>query len=58
MENKKSVGRPQKDGVRHSFILERSLSEKFDKFCYDTARSKTRVVEQAIDEYMKNHQSQ
>ena len=58
MENnitKKNVGRPSKDGVKRSFILERNLSERFDAYCYDTARSKTRAIEQAIEEYMKNH---
>ena len=52
---KSNVGRPPKDGVKRSFILERSLSERFDDYCYDTARNKTRVIEQAIEEYMKNH---
>ena len=52
---KKSAGRPAKDGVRHSFLIERELSENLEKFCEQTARSKTKVVEAAIKEYMEKH---
>lgn len=52
---KKSAGRPAKDGVRHSFLIERELSEALDEFCEKTARSKTKVVEAAIKEYMDKH---
>lgn len=52
---KKSAGRPAKDGVRRSFLIERELSEALDEFCEKTARSKTKVVEAAIKEYMEKH---
>lgn len=49
------MARPAKEGVKRSFLIEKELSERLDKFCYDTARTRTRVVEIAIEEYLERH---
>ena len=44
-----------KDGVKVSYVLERRVSEALDKFCTETGRTKTKVVELAIMEFIKKH---
>ena len=49
------MARPAKEGVKRSFLIEK---ERLDKFCYDTARTRTRVVEIAIEEYLERHKEE
>lgn len=42
-------------GVKVSYILEKDVAESLEKFCKDTGRTKTKVVELAITEYIEHH---
>lgn len=48
----------KKDGVRTHFYLERDISESLDDFCERTARTKTRVVELALKDYLEKHKDE
>lgn len=53
------MARPSKDYEYFSAKLDRQVSERFSKFCKDTARNKTAALEmiltQYLDEYYKRH---
>ena len=42
-------------GVKVSYILEKDVAESLEKFCEETGRTKTKVVELAIQEFIDNH---
>lgn len=44
-----------KDGIKVSYVLDRKTAEALDKFCEETGRTKTKVVELAIMEFIKKH---
>ena len=44
-----------KDGIKVSYVLDRKTAESLDKFCAETGRTKTKVVELAVQEYIKRH---
>ena len=50
--------REVKDGVRHNFIIEKAISEELVDFCKRTGRTKTKVVEIAIKEYLERHKDE
>ena len=50
------MAREVKDGVRHNFIIEKEISEELVDFCKRTGRTKTKVVEIAIKEYLEKHE--
>lgn len=45
----------KKDGVRVNYYLEKQIIDDLDKFCERTGRTKTKVVEIAIKEYLERH---
>ena len=47
-----------KDGIKVSYVLDRETAENLDKFCAETGRTKTKVVELAIMEYIKKHKKE
>ena len=49
------MARAPKDGMKSNFYLEKSLVEDLNKFCDRTGRTKTKVVEIAIKEYLEKH---
>lgn len=49
------TGRPKKDAIKISLRMEREIAEMLEKFCSDTARTKTRVMELAVKEYIEKH---
>lgn len=47
----------KKEGaIKVSYVLDGKVAEALDKFCEETGRTKTKVVELALNEYIKNHQ--
>ena len=50
-----NMSREVKDGVRHNFIIEKDISEELVDFCKRTGRTKTKVVEIAIKEFLERH---
>jgi len=44
-----------KDGVRTNFFLEREVLESLNEFCERTGRTKTKVVEIALKEFLERH---
>lgn len=46
----------KENGVKVSYVLEKEVSDALDKFCEETGRTKTKVVEMAITEFIENHQ--
>lgn len=47
-----------KDGIKVSYVLDRKTAEALDKFCEETGRTKTKVVELAINEFIKKHRQE
>lgn len=47
--------RPKKDGIKVSYVIEKTLMEEFEKFCEETGRTKTKAVEMAIREFLDSH---
>ena len=52
------MARPSKDGSKRSFYLDKELEKEFEVFCEKTGRTKTKVVELALREYMDKHKSE
>lgn len=46
-----------KDGIKCNYYLEKKLVESLDAFCEKTGRTKTKVVEIAIAEYLNKHKN-
>lgn len=51
-------GRVPKDGIKKTFYIKKDIVEQFESFCEKTARSKTKVVEVALVEYMEKHKDE
>ena len=49
------MARPKKEGVKVSYVLEKNIAEALDKFCDETGRTKTKVVEMAIKAFIREH---
>lgn len=49
------MSREIKDGIRHNFIIEKTISDELVEFCKRTGRTKTKVVEIAIKEFLERH---
>lgn len=49
------MARPKKEGVKVSYVLEKQVAEALDKFCDETGRSKTKVIEMAVKEFIEKH---
>lgn len=49
------MAREKKDIVKVNYSMDRSVAEALDEFCEKTARTKTKVVELAIKEYIERH---
>ena len=49
------MAKEKKDIVKVNYSMERSVAEALDEFCEKTARTKTKVVELAIKEYLERH---
>lgn len=47
--------RPKKDGIKVSYVIEKTLMKEFEKFCEETGRTKTKAVEMAIREFLDNY---
>ena len=46
----------KKEGaVRVSYVLDGKVAKALDRFCEETGRTRTRVVEMAIMEFLKKH---
>ena len=54
-DKKGKVGRPAKEHVKVSYTLDKALAERFAEFCERTDRTKTRVIESALEEYMDKY---
>lgn len=52
------MAKTPKDCIRVSYTLERKVAESLAAFCEETGRTKTKVVELAIQEYIKNHREE
>ena len=52
------MAKPTKDGVKVSYVLDRETAEMLDKFCDETGRTKTKVVELAIQEFVEKHKGE
>lgn len=44
--------RPAKDSVKVSYTLDREIAKRLEQFCEETGRTKTKVVEMAIQEFI------
>lgn len=49
------MARPKKDGVKATYIIEKSIMEDLEKFCEETGLSKTVTVEKALKMYLDNY---
>lgn len=49
------MGRPKKDGVKVNFYLDKELMEKLEEYSEETGRTKTKVLEMAIKEFLEKH---
>jgi len=46
---------PSKDGVKTNFLMERSIAEKLKEYCERSGRTKTKVIEMALKEFLEKH---
>lgn len=46
------MSRAPKDSIKVSYTLDRKVAEALEKFCEKTGRTKTKVVEMAIQEFI------
>ena len=49
------MSRTPKDSIKVSYTLDRKVAESLEKFCVDTGRTKTKVVELAITEFIEKY---
>lgn len=49
------MGRPKKDGVKANFYLDKDLMERLEAYSEETGRTKTKVLEMAIKEFLEKH---
>ena len=46
---------PAKDGVKTNFLMEKKIAEDLKEYCERTGRTKTKVIEMAVREYLDRH---
>lgn len=46
---------PAKDGVKTNFLMEKKIAEDLKDYCERTGRTKTKVIEMALTEYLERH---
>jgi len=51
------MAKEKKDGIKVNYVLEREIAEALDAFCERTGRTKTRVVEMAIKDFLERHKN-
>lgn len=49
------MAREKRDATKVSYIIDNELLEKLDEFCQRTGRTKTKVVEMAIKQFLEEH---
>lgn len=49
------MSRQKKDCVKVSYTLDRQIAELLERFCRDTGRTKTKVIEMAILDFVDKH---
>lgn len=54
MQTKEKTG---KNILKVTYSMDREIAEQLDEFCNRTARTKTKVVEIAVKEYLDRHKS-
>lgn len=52
------MSRTPKDSIKVSYTLDRKVAESLEKFCKDTGRTKTKVVELAITDFILKNKSE
>ena len=51
------MAREIKDGIKENYYLEKALVDDLTEFCKRTGRTKTKVVEIALKEYLEKHRN-
>ena len=46
---------PAKDGVKTNFLMEKKIAEDLKEYCERTGRTKTKVIEMAVRDYLDRH---
>lgn len=52
------MAKEKKEGVRTNYYLEKQIVDELDEFCERTGRTKTKVVEIALKEYLEKHKDE
>ncbi len=47
--------RPRKDSIKVSYALDRKIVIMLEQFCEDTGRTKTKVIEMAIKDFIEKN---
>ena len=47
----------KKDGIKKTYYIEKELALKLKKFCIETGRTETRVVELSLEEFLRKYKS-
>lgn len=48
----------KKDGIKVNYILDRRIAESLEEFCEKTGRTKTKVVELALEKFIEEHKNE
>ena len=48
----------KKDGIKVNYILDRRIAEALEEFCDKTGRTKTKVVELALEKFIEEHKNE
>ena len=49
---------PAKDGVKTNFLMEKTIAEELKEYCERTGRTKTKVIEIAVKEFLEKHRGE
>ena len=52
------VMKDKKDGIKVNYILDRRIAESLEEFCQKTGRTKTKVVELALEKFIEEHKNE
>ena len=52
------VMKEKKDGIKVNYILDRRIAEALEEFCEKTGRTKTKVVELALEKFIEEHKNE
>ena len=52
------MAKQRKDSIKVSYALDRAVAERLDDFCMTTGRTKTKVIEIALQEYIDQHETE